>query len=73
MNDLDKTGTVQLIKLQDELGNDGVLLSFAKVKDPVREMIRLSGAEEALGADNFYGSVSDGVRAHLRHKRLTAD
>ena len=73
MNDLDTTGTDQLIKLQDELDTDGVLLSFAKVKDPVREMMRLSGAEEALGADKFYGSVSDGVRAHLRHKRLTAD
>jgi hypothetical protein len=73
MNDLDTTGTDQLIKLQEELGNDGVLLSFAKVKDPVKEMMRQSAAEEALGVDNFYGSVSDGVRAHLRHKRLTAD
>jgi len=66
MNNMDTTGTDQLIKLHKELGKDGIQLAFAKVKDPVREMMRLSGAEEAIGADNFYASVSDGVRAYIK-------
>jgi MFS superfamily sulfate permease-like transporter len=65
INDLDTTGTDQLINLQEELSREGIQLAFAEVKDPVREMIRLSGAEEAIGTENFYPSVSAGVRAFL--------
>jgi high affinity sulfate transporter 1 len=65
INDLDTTGTDQLIKLQEELIKDGIQLAFAEVKDPVREMMRLSGAEEAIGTENFYPTVSAGVRAFL--------
>jgi len=67
MNNIDTTGTDQLIKLGEELGKDGIQLTFAEVRDPVREMMRMSGAEEAIGADNFYPSVSAGVRAFLQH------
>jgi high affinity sulfate transporter 1 len=66
MNNIDTTGTHQLIKLHEELEEDGIQLAFAKVKDPVREMMLLSGAEEAIGSDNFYGSVNDGVRAFIK-------
>jgi high affinity sulfate transporter 1 len=69
MNNMDTTGTDQLIKLREELEKDGIQLAFAKVKDPVREMMRLSGAEEVIGADNFYASVSAGVRAFLAHEQ----
>jgi MFS superfamily sulfate permease-like transporter len=65
MNNMDTTGTDQLIKLREELEKDGIQLAFAKVKDPVREMMRLSGAEEAIGTENFYPSVSEGVRAFI--------
>jgi len=67
MNNMDTTGTDQLIKLREELEKDGIQLAFAKVKDPVREMMRLSGVEAEIGADNFYASVSAGVRAFLQH------
>jgi high affinity sulfate transporter 1 len=66
MNDIDTTGTDQLINLLERLEKNGIDLAFAKVKDPVREMMRLSGAEEAIGTDKFYASVSDGVRAFIR-------
>jgi len=69
INDLDTTGTDRLIKLNEELQRDGIQLAFAEVKDPVREMMRLSGAEEAIGADNFYSSVSAGVRAFLQRNK----
>ena len=66
INDLDTTGTDQLIKLHEGLEKKGIGLSFAKVRDPVREMMRLSGAEEVIGPNNFYASVSDGVRAFIQ-------
>jgi MFS superfamily sulfate permease-like transporter len=65
MNDIDTTGTDQLTDLYESLEKDGIDLTLAKVRDPVREMMHLSGAEEAIGADNFYASVSDGVRAYI--------
>jgi len=39
------------------------------VRDPLRDRMRLSGAEEAVGADNFYSSVSEGVRAYLQEQK----
>jgi len=69
MNDIDTTGTDQLIHLYENLEKDGIDLVFAKVKDPVREMMRLSGAEEVIGADNFYPSVSAGVRAFIEKNK----
>jgi high affinity sulfate transporter 1 len=69
MNDIDTTGADQLIKVQESLEKDGIDLVFAKVRDPMREMMRLSGAEEAIGADNFYPSVSEGVRAFIQEQK----
>jgi MFS superfamily sulfate permease-like transporter len=69
MNDIDTTGTDLLTGLYESLEKDGIDLTFAKVKDPVRKMMRLSGAEEAIGADNFYASVSEGVRAYLQEQK----
>ena len=66
MNNIDTTGADLLIKLHEVMKKDGIKLAFAEVKDPVREMMRLSGAEEAIGTDNFYSSVSAGVRAFLQ-------
>jgi hypothetical protein len=39
------------------------------VKDPVREMMRRTGAEEAISAENFFGSVDEGVRAFLKREK----
>jgi high affinity sulfate transporter 1 len=69
INDLDTTGTDRLIKLHEDLKRDNIQLAFAEVKDPVREMMRLSGAEEAIGEENFYSSVSAGVRAFLAREQ----
>jgi SulP family sulfate permease len=66
MNDIDTTGADQLSDLYESLEKDGIDLVLAKVKDPVRKMMRLSGAEEVIGADNFYASVSEGVKAYIK-------
>jgi high affinity sulfate transporter 1 len=69
MNDIDTTGTDQLTHLYESLEQDGIDLAFAKVKDPVRDRMRRSGAEEVIGADNFHTSVSEGVRAYLQEQK----
>jgi high affinity sulfate transporter 1 len=66
MNDIDTTGTDQLIDLYEKLEKEGIELAFAKVKDPVRDRMRLSGAEQVIGVENFYSSVSAGVRAYIQ-------
>jgi high affinity sulfate transporter 1 len=69
MNDIDTTGTDNLINLVESLEKDSVDLALAKVKDPLRDRIRRSGAEEKIGADNFHPSVSEGVRAYLNEQK----
>jgi high affinity sulfate transporter 1 len=59
MNDIDTTGTDHLIDLYESLEKDGIDLALAKVKDPVRDMMRRAG------------SVDDGVRAYLDRKKDT--
>jgi high affinity sulfate transporter 1 len=69
LNDIDTTGVDQLIKLHGDLARDGVELAFAEVRDPVRDMMRRAGGEEVIGAENFYGSVDEGVRAFLKGEK----
>ncbi len=68
LNDIDTTGVEQLVKLHSDLERDGIELTFAEVRDPVRDMLRRTGAEADIGTDNFYGSVDEGVRAYLRRE-----
>ena len=68
INQLDSTGADQLTKLQTELGAKGILLSFAEVKSALLEVMRRTGLEERIGADNFYESIHDGVQAFLQRQ-----
>jgi SulP family sulfate permease len=70
MNNMDTTGGEQLINLHKELEKDGIQVAFAKVKDPLREMMRKTGVEEAIGPENYHGSVDDGVRAFLKKDKV---
>ena len=69
LNDIDTTGVDQLIKLHGDLQRDGIELTFAEVRDPVRDMMRRAGAESVIGVENFHGSVDEGVRAFLKTEK----
>jgi high affinity sulfate transporter 1 len=69
LNDIDTTGVDQLIKLHGDLERDRIELTFSEVRDPVRDMMRRAGAEEVIGAGNFYASVDEGVRAFLKREK----
>ncbi len=66
---LDTTGTDQLIKLHGDLQRDGIELTFAEVRDPVRDMMRRAGADGVIGEENFHGSVDEGVLAFLKREK----
>jgi len=46
-----------------ELQGQGITFAFARVRDDVREWMRLGGIEAVVGPTNFYERVTDGVRA----------
>jgi sulfate permease, SulP family len=43
--------------------NQGITFAFARVRDSVREPMRLAGIEAIVGPENFLERVTDGVRA----------
>jgi sulfate permease, SulP family len=45
------------------LQSQGIAFAFARVRDQVRERMRLGGIEAVVGSANFYERVTDGVRA----------
>lgn len=62
-NLIDTTGCDTLIKLQSELAGKGIALAFARVRDPVRDMMQRAGVEAAVGAEHSYDRITDGVKA----------
>ncbi len=65
---IDTTGTDMLAELVSELTESNVELLLARVKGPVRDILRRSGLEDAFGGDRIYPTVRAGVAAYLaRH------
>jgi MFS superfamily sulfate permease-like transporter len=63
VNVLDTTACDALLNLIRELQSQGTTFAFARVRDEVRERMRLGGVEAAVGPANFHERVTDGVRA----------
>src|SRR5215813_9157912 len=59
----DTTGCDALLSAIKELQRRGITVAFARVRDEVRERLRLAGVEASVGSANFYERVTDGVRA----------
>ena len=56
----------RLKELASELAGDGIDLLFARVHQPVREMMRRSGVEESVGPDHIYPAIQDAVDEFLQ-------
>jgi len=63
VNFIDISASDELLSLIKELKNRGIALAFARVRDPVRDDMRLAGIETIVGPRNFYERITDGVRA----------
>ena len=49
-----------------ELQSQGITFAFVRVRDEVRDRMRLGGIEAIVGPSNFHDRVTDGVRAWQR-------
>jgi sulfate permease, SulP family len=63
MNFIDTSAGDALLNLIKELQSQGITFAFARVRDEVRERMRLGGVEAVVGSTNFHERVTDGVRA----------
>jgi high affinity sulfate transporter 1 len=63
MNFIDTTASDELLRFVEELQGQGITLAIARLRDEVRERMRLGGIEAAVGPANFYERITDGVRA----------
>jgi anti-anti-sigma regulatory factor len=70
VNFIDTSATDGLLSLIHELQNRGITIAFARVRDAVRDDMRLAGIEEIVGPTNFYERTTDGVRDWQRESRL---
>ena len=63
VNFIDTTGCDAVLNTIKELQSQNVTVAFARVRDQIREKMRIAGIETAVGSTNFYERVTDGVRA----------
>ena len=63
VNFIDTSGCDALLNCIRDLERQGITFAFARVRDQVRERMRLGGVEAVVGSTNFYERVTDGVRA----------
>jgi MFS superfamily sulfate permease-like transporter len=68
VNLVDTTALDELLNVVKELQGQAMTVAFARVRDQVRERMRLEGVEAAVGRENFHERVTDGVRAWQRKR-----
>ena len=67
VNFIDTTACDALLSTITEMQSRGITFAFARVRDPVRDRMRLCGIEDAVGSASFHERVTDGVRAWQDH------
>ena len=63
MSDIDTTATQQLEELLDGLDAAGIDVSWARVRQPVLDMLERSGLLDRIGEDHIFLEVDDAVAA----------
>src|SRR5262245_47431755 len=66
VNLIDTSACEALLNLVRYLHSLGITLAFARVRDEVRERMRMTGIEAAVGSTSFHERLTDGVRAWQR-------
>src|SRR5215469_16951121 len=72
VNFIDTSGCDAALSTIKELQSQGITFAFVRVRDEVRERLRLGGVEAVVGSANFYERVTDGVRAWQHQGGLDA-
>jgi high affinity sulfate transporter 1 len=66
VNLMDVSAADSLSNLIRELRGEGITIAFARLRDSIRDRMRIAGLEALVGADNFHDRVTDGVHAWQR-------
>jgi high affinity sulfate transporter 1 len=66
VNLVDTTALDELSNILKDLQHQGVTIAFARVRDEIRERMRLEGLEAIVGAESFHDRITDGVHAWQR-------
>ena len=66
VNFIDTSACDALMSFTKELQSSEITVAFARVRDEVRERMRLAGIEALVGSANFHERLTDGVRAWQR-------
>jgi anti-anti-sigma regulatory factor len=72
VNFIDISAADELLSLVKELQKTGIIVVFARVRDDVRDDMRLAGIEAIVGPSNFHERITDGVRAQQRQGSSSA-
>jgi high affinity sulfate transporter 1 len=65
---VDVTAADMLVELDGQLREAGIELSFAEMKDPVKDKLKRFGLFERFGEDAFFPTIGSAVDAHVaRH------
>jgi sulfate permease, SulP family len=72
VNFIDTSACDTLLNSIKELQSQGITFAYARVRDEVRERMRLAGIEAVVGSSHFYERVTDGLLAWQEQERLTA-
>jgi MFS superfamily sulfate permease-like transporter len=72
VNQIDVSACDALLNLFKELQKQGISFAIARVRDHLREGLRLGGVEAIVGPTNFHERVTDGVRAWQRQTEQEA-
>jgi len=67
VNNTDVTACDGLLSFIKEFQSRGITFAFARVRDAVRDDMRLAGIESIVGSSNFHERITDGVRAWQQH------
>jgi high affinity sulfate transporter 1 len=62
---VDVTAADIVAELDDSLHEQGIELSFAEMKDPVKDKLKRFGLFARFGAETFYPTVGEAVKAYL--------
>lgn len=63
---VDVTAADIVAELDDSLNASGIELCFAEMKDPVKDKLKRFGLFARFGAETFYPTVGEAVKAYLR-------
>jgi high affinity sulfate transporter 1 len=63
VNFMDTSACDAMLNAIKRLQAQGITFAFARVRDEVRERMRIGGVEAAVGPTSFYERLTDGVRA----------